>query len=157
MRSAIIFVIALVVVSTQTKKFMPDKQKRIHFYKTSKDLIVEKAYRVKKFWDEESFNIGPQSLDLAEKTWTKKTGRNWLIKQIPILGMAAGMYYSGERIYNRDSWYMVGGEAASGFAAIIPGPGAYVSYGLDTIMYMRDIRVQVKKKQAEVLIDTPII
>ena len=72
----------------------------------------------------------------AEKVAAKTIGKSFL-KKIPVLGLAAGLFFGAERALAGD-WTGAGLEIASGAAGAIPVIGTAASVGIDVGLAARD-------------------
>jgi hypothetical protein len=74
---------------------------------------------------------------VVAKTAGKALGKS-LLKKIPVLGLAAGLFFAGERAMAGD-YAGAGMELASGGASMIPGGGTVASVAIDAALAARDL------------------
>ena len=81
------------------------------------------------------------------KVGAKALGKG-LLKNIPFVGLGAGLLFAGQRLMSGDfKGAML--EAASGIAGTIPGVGTAISVGLDATLAAKDMGVLPGQKEAE--------
>ena len=130
-----------------------------NIYKIGEEHVFKQL--TKAIWEEGKWDVPQKAFDYSEKTiiksrTLKRTGRKYFIKAIPILSVAGGIFFAGQRIYGKEPWYMTCCELASGVVGAIPGAGIMASYVLDAGMIIRDtkenLRIKKHKKLQDVLI-----
>lgn len=74
---------------------------------------------------------------VVAKTAGKALGKS-LLKKVPILGLAAGLFFAGQRVMAGD-YAGAALEATSGAASMIPGGGTAASVAIDAALAARDL------------------
>jgi len=78
-------------------------------------------------------------------TGSKRLGMKATVGKIPIVSLLLGGYFAGERALRGD-WLGAGAEMTSSILSTIPGKGTAASYGIDAMLFTRDMERAITGK-----------